>query len=145
MKKIYQVSLLCLLGLLSVSFSTLQARRNDRRRSFNNTVQSNFHYTEVPSKWLYRFKHVPPKQQIFIVSKYKEGKAFTEGAYLNFLFFGVGHHIYFGEIGLFVLHVIVGFFAIGFIWSLIDLFRMPGLVKEYNENYFRELLENTGN
>lgn len=91
MKKIYQVSLLCLLGLLSVSFSTLQARRNDRRRSFNNTVQSNFHYTEVPSKWLYRFKHVPRQQKIFIIAKYQEGMKTTGRAYLSFLFFGVGH------------------------------------------------------
>ena len=57
-------------------------------------------------------------------------------AYILSIFFFM-HYAYVGRVGmtfLVILASVVTFGFVGFIWWFIDLFRMPGIVRKYNDD-----------
>ncbi|HVW92019.1 MAG TPA: TM2 domain-containing protein [Devosia sp.] len=55
-------------------------------------------------------------------------------AYLLWLFLGVfsAHRFYLGKPGTAILQMLTYFILIGFVWWVIDLFLIPGMVREKN-------------
>ena len=81
----------------------------------------------------------PVNRQSEFLEEYSRKKKSVGLAYL--LWFMVGwHYAYVGKWGLLALYILsVGGF---FIWMLIDIFRVPGIVREYNRDLATKTLMN---
>ena len=83
---------------------------------------------------------MPPEKQALFVEEYRRKKKSTGVAYLLWFIIGL-HYIYLGKLGwqLFYWVTLGGLL----IWCFIDLFRMPGMVRDYNKDIamdvFRDL------
>lgn len=78
----------------------------------------------------------PPLQQEFAATYERRGRS-TGAAYFLCLLVG-GHYAYVGRWGLQALFWLT-LFGLG-IWLVVDLFRIPAMVRRYNEGVAREIL-----
>lgn len=78
------------------------------------------------------------KREEFLEEYSRKEKA-VEVAYLCWFFFGF-HYAYMGQWGLQVLHWVTSGGA--FVWWGIDLFRIPGMIKDQNRDIAVEILRN---
>jgi len=63
-------------------------------------------------------------------------------AYLFWFFLGIvsAHRFYLGRPGSAVLQILTYFIAIGFIWLLIDIFLIPGLVRDKRDKLRQRMM-----
>lgn len=94
----------------------------------------------LPSMVKVELVKMPPEKQALFVEEYRRKKKSTGVAYLLWFFFGL-YWIYLGKIGWWFVY----FITCGglFIWAFINLFLIPGMVKNYNKDIamdiFRDL------
>ena len=83
-------------------------------------------------------KMTPEKQELFIEEYRRKAKS-VGVAYVLWFVIGL-HYIYLGKLGwqLFYWVTLGGFL----IWTFIDLFRIPGLVKDHNQDAAIDVLRN---
>jgi hypothetical protein len=81
----------------------------------------------------------PPAKQEEFLYEFQRKKKSIGIAYLLWFIAGT-HYIYLGEWGLWVLNVITvrGMF----VWAVIDLFRIPSMVREYNREVGINIMRN---
>lgn len=62
-------------------------------------------------------------------------------AYLLWLFLGTlsGHRFYLGQVGIALLQILSVLFVIGLVWVLIDVFLIPGMIRERQNDMRRDL------
>lgn len=83
------------------------------------------------------FWSLPANTQALVGRDYQLRKKSGLIAYILWFFFGF-HYLYLGRIGIQLIYwLTVGGF--GF-WMLIDIFRIPGMVEQKNEDIARELI-----
>ena len=65
----------------------------------------------------------------------------TGTAYLLWFFLGLfsGHRFYLGRSGSAVLQILSYIVLIGFVWYIIDAFKIPGMIREKNDQIRREM------
>lgn len=81
----------------------------------------------------------PVNRQHEFLEEYSRKKKSVGLAYLLWLLLG-WHYAYVGKWGLLALYILsVGGF---FVWMLIDIFRMPGIIREYNRDLATKTLMN---
>ncbi|RNI29245.1 TM2 domain-containing protein [Rufibacter latericius] len=99
----------------------------------------------LPDSFLYQLPDLvrmdlptlPPQTQNDFFTQYVQRKKSTGFAYLLWVFFGL-HYAYVNRWGLqFLFWITAG--GLG-IWWLVDLFRMPGIVRRYNHKQALECL-----
>jgi len=80
------------------------------------------------------------EQQALFVEEYRRKKKNTGAAYLLWFVIGL-HYVYLGKIGWQIFYWLTSGGLL--IWGFIDLFRIPGMVKNYNKDIamdvFRDL------
>lgn len=78
------------------------------------------------------------QQRAFLQEFYRKKKSIGLG-YLCWFFFGL-HYAYVGKWGIQLLFWLTGG---GFlVWLIIDLFRIPGIVRNYNADHSSEIMRN---
>lgn len=82
---------------------------------------------------------LPPQKQEEFVEEYRRKAKSTGPAYLLWLFLG-WHYVYLRKWGIQILFWV----TLGglFVWWLIDLFRIPGMVMDYNKDVSVDVLRN---
>ncbi len=80
------------------------------------------------------------KQRLLALSRYENKKKSVITAYLLWFFFGV-YYFYLGKPWRNIFLWITFTFLVGFIWWLIDAFRIPGMVEEQNNDLFLECIK----
>ncbi len=73
-------------------------------------------------------------------NEYEKKRKKVSVGYLLWIIFGV-HYLYARKIGLQVVFWLAWFVGIGEIWWLIDLFRIPSIIRSSNEQMAREALQ----
>ncbi|MBB2969628.1 TM2 domain-containing protein [Mesorhizobium sp. RMAD-H1] len=81
------------------------------------------------------------EQRILIEQRITNEAKSVGAAYLLwfFLWFVSGHRFYLGRPGTAILQILSFFILVGFIWVLIDLFLIPGMVREQKDDIRRRL------
>lgn len=80
---------------------------------------------------------LPPHSLEAFLEEYRRKTKSTGAAYVFWLLLGA-HYAYVGKWGLFLLY---WFTAGGFlIWAIVDIFRMPGIVRDYNKDVAVDVL-----
>lgn len=92
----------------------------------------------LPLMVVQQLENLPEHQQQAFFEEYKRKEKSLVVAYLLWLI--SCHYIYVGKIGTFFIYLIT--FAGFLIWGFIDLFRMPGIVRDYNKDVATEILKN---
>lgn len=83
-------------------------------------------------------KLTPQKQEEF-VEEFRRKSRSIGTAYVLWFFLG-WHYVYLRKWGIQVLYWVTG--AGLLIWALVDLFRMPGLIRDYNKDVATDVLRN---
>ncbi len=62
-------------------------------------------------------------------------RRYLAAAYLSWFFLGIlsAHRFYLGRPGSAILQILLFFVLVGFIWLVVDLFLIPGMVRERQE------------
>jgi len=92
----------------------------------------------VPIDILEKVHKLPADQRAEFWAEYNSGAKTTTVGYLLWL---IGlHYLYVGKLGTEILYLITlgGFF----IWAIIDFFRMPSIINEYNRKVSEQALRN---
>lgn len=65
----------------------------------------------------------------------------TGTAYLLWFFLGLlsGHRFFLGRSGSAILQILSYFVLIGFVWYIIDAFKIPGMIREKNDQIRRDM------
>jgi TM2 domain-containing membrane protein YozV len=80
------------------------------------------------------------EQQAVFFQEYQSGKKKLSVAYVCWIVLGM-YYFYFRKPGLQVVFWLTCLIGIGFIWWIIDFFRMPSLRRQYNEEIARKALQ----
>lgn len=95
---------------------------------------------DLPSMVISELAKMPAIKQQEFIEEFKRKSKSSFLAYVLWFFLGL-HYAYLGKWGLQILYWFTG--AGFFIWAIIDLFRIPRLVRDYNKdtatNVFRNL------
>ena len=78
-------------------------------------------------------------QRRYVLPRYESRKKSKLVAYLTWFFFGV-YYFYLGKPIANLLLWISFPFLIGIVWWFVDLFRIPGIVDEYNDKLLMSLI-----
>ncbi|MDD5190993.1 MAG: TM2 domain-containing protein [Dehalococcoidales bacterium] len=95
---------------------------------------------KLPSMVKIELFKLPPEKQTLFLEEYKRKKKNTGISYVLWLVIGL-HYMYLGKVGWQFFY----WFTLGGIgiWAFIDIFRMPGMVNNYNRDVavdvFRDL------
>jgi TM2 domain-containing membrane protein YozV len=81
-----------------------------------------------------------PQQQAVFFEEYQKNKKSLVAAYLLWFFFSA-YYFYFRKPGWNVLLWVTLFIGVGWIWWIVDFFRMPSIRREYNATRAREALQ----
>ena len=79
-------------------------------------------------------------QRRYVLPRFEQRKKSTLVAYLLWFFFGV-YYFYLGKPGLNFAFWLSLLFLLGILWWLVDLFRIPGMINEYNDRLLTELIQ----
>lgn len=93
----------------------------------------------LPTMVRHELASLPPQRQQEFVEEFKRKAKSTGTAYVLWFFLG-WHYMYQGKWGTQVLYWVT---AAGlFIWAIVDLFRIPGLIRDYNKDVAMDTLRN---
>ncbi len=79
------------------------------------------------------------QQQSHFVFEYSRRAKRTSLGYLLWFLLSA-HYAYMGRWGLNILMWVMHLIVIGAIWWIIDIFRIPGMVRRYNEDVAKDIL-----
>jgi hypothetical protein len=79
-------------------------------------------------------------QRRYVLPRFEKRKKSTLVTYLLWFFFGV-YYFYLGKPGLNFALWFSLCLILGLLWLLVDLFRIPGMVSEYNDRLLTELIQ----
>ena len=83
---------------------------------------------------------LPAEQQGQFVEEYQRKAKSIVIAYLLWL---VGfHYLYFGKIGVLIIYSLTILVVVGLVWVVVDIFRIPGMVRDYNMDLATETMRN---
>lgn len=85
--------------------------------------------SNLPSTIKLTLQEMPQNKVDAFTADYKTIEKTIPLAYVFFILLAA-HYAYLGKWGMFVLYIITGGGCL--IWTIVDLFRMPGLVRDYN-------------
>jgi len=115
-------------------------KRNTKELSDNNLYISNSIADKLPSMVRNELSKMSAQKQDEFIEEYKRRKKSVGVAYILFLFVLCLHYGYLRKWGLqIVFWLTVGGF---FIWWIIDLFRLAGLVRDYNKDIALDVMRN---
>ena len=83
-------------------------------------------------------KTLPEDQKDKFLNDFNREKKSVGLGYL-FLWLGV-HYFYYRKPGLGIAFLLSLALLVGILWFIIDMFRIPGITREYNEKVARELI-----
>jgi len=82
---------------------------------------------------------LPAQKQEEFIEEYKRKAKSTGIAYVLWLLLG-SHYVYLKKWGIQILFWLT--FGVLFIWWLVDLFRIPGMIRDYNKDVAVDVLRN---
>ena len=94
---------------------------------------------DIPSSLHKPFAKLTEDQQETFLSQYKSKRKSIFKTYLFFILLGC-HYAYLGKTGLFIAYWITCGGC--FLWLIADIFRIPGLVQDYNEDKATQIMQN---
>ena len=113
---------------------------NEEKRQENNLIITKELEEELPMVVKNELSKLSPERQTMFIEEYERKKKKLIIAYLLWgLLFG-SHYAYQKKWGLQVLFWLSEIFLIGIIWWVIDAFRIPGMIKNYNKDISIEIL-----
>lgn len=92
-----------------------------------------FNYNDLPAVAQASFNNLTDPQRAIFADEYTRHKKDTIGAYVCWFIIGC-HYAYLGKWGVQVVFWLSWFLIIGFIWWLVDLIRIPGMIKMHNQD-----------
>lgn len=92
----------------------------------------------LPSMVRNELSKLPSQKQDEFVEEYERNKKSVGIAYLLWLLLG-WHYAYTGKWGLQVLYWILAFLIV---WVIVDLFRIPQIIKDYNKDVAMNVMRN---
>lgn len=92
-----------------------------------------FSYRDLPAVAQASFNGLTEPQRAIFADEYTRHKKDTVGAYVCWFLLGC-HYAFLGKWGVQVVFWISCFLVIGWLWWLIDLVRIPGMVKMHNQD-----------
>lgn len=95
--------------------------------------------SELPISIQKQFQELSPEGQADFNRQFQKKQKSTGVAYMCWLLLGI-HYAYLGKWGLFLAYWFTAA-GLGF-WLIADLFRIPSVVREYNENEALNLMLN---
>lgn len=109
-------------------------QKNDNHLYISGAIADN-----LPSMVKNELAKMPAQKQTEFLEEYKRKNRSVSTAYLLFLFLGA-HYAYQGRWGMQILFwMTVGGF---FIWWLVDLFRLYGVINNYNKDLALDVMRN---
>lgn len=92
-------------------------------------------------EWILKHK-LTENQRRFVMPRYQSREKNKIIAYLLWFFFGL-YYFYLGKPVRNILLWIACGFLIGFLWWLVDLFRVGNMVDEYNDQLLTDLIKDS--
>ena len=83
-------------------------------------------------------------QKMLVEMRFANQKKSVGLAYVFLLFTAIGHNFYLGRIGRGIGQLALCFVLVGFLWILIDLFLLAGMVRTQNQAIYNEILLTQG-
>jgi len=94
---------------------------------------------KLPSMVRNELANLPPQKQEEFLEEYKRKRKSIAIAYLCWIFFGL-HYAYMRNWGMqILLWITLGGFLI---WWIIDFFRIPGMIENYNKDIAIDIMRN---
>jgi len=93
--------------------------------------------TDLPLSVQKQYNSLSPEGQLDFNKQFNAKKKSTGLMYVLWLFLGF-HYPYIGKWGMFALYWLTG--AGFFVWMFIDMFRIPSITRDYNEDLGRNLI-----
>lgn len=106
-------------------------------------LQKYRHYhNELPLSVVDRLSELPQEAQVEFYEEYTRRSRSEVAGYMLHFFFGLRY----GYLDKWVLQILAwlswGFMGFGFVWWVVDFFRIPSLVKSHNKKVARNILKN---
>lgn len=92
-----------------------------------------FNYGELPAVAQASFANLSEEQRLLFADEYNRHKKQVTAAYACWILLGC-HYAYLGKWGLQVLLWILMLGCIGWAWWLIDVFRIPDMIRMHNQD-----------
>ncbi len=105
----------------------------------HNLLVSNSIIKSLPAMVKDELSKMSANKQEQFVEEFKRKKKSLGVAYLLMFIIG-GHYAYLGKIGMTILFLLTGGGLL--VWFFIDLFRLPGMVKNHNKDMAMEVMRN---
>ena len=118
------------------------AQSHDRDHGPNLMVPSSID-KYLPSMVRTELSKLPPSDQDAFIEEFKRKSKGMLGTYLCSLLYC--HYAFLGRWGMTIIMWLVGIITFGivsFFWWIVDLFRIPGLVSNYNRDVAVDVLRN---
>ena len=93
----------------------------------------------LPTMVRRQIEQLSAERQEEFVEEYRRKSKNTAVAYLLWFVLSL-HYAYLGRIGMTVLLWVALFFVVGIFWWLIDIFRIPGMIRNYNSEAAVDIL-----
>lgn len=88
---------------------------------------------KLPSLARSQLAKMPAEVQYQFMEEYKRKTKSIAISYILWLIIGL-HYLYLGKVGTQFLFWLLVVFTVGVLWWLVDLFRIPGMVRNYNRD-----------